>query len=48
MAKALGVGIAAPHVGALKRLVVIQLGNYPGPCANWDSLIPCWHGPQRS
>jgi len=23
-------------------------GNYPGPCANWNSLIPCWDGPQRS
>ena len=22
--------------------------NYPGPCANRDSLIPCWYGPQRS
>jgi hypothetical protein len=22
--------------------------NYPGPCANWDSLIPCSYGPQRS
>jgi hypothetical protein len=26
----------------------VDNGNYPGPCANWDSLIPCWHGPQRS
>jgi hypothetical protein len=22
--------------------------NYPGPCANWDSLIPWCHGSQRS
>ena len=27
---------------------VCEFGNYPGPCVNWVSLIPCSYGPQRS
>jgi hypothetical protein len=31
-----------------KSVLGCTVRNYPGPCANWDSLIPWCHGSQRS
>ncbi|MBM6596462.1 peptide deformylase [Microvirga pudoricolor] len=47
MAAAPGVGITAPHVGVLLRVMVIRLEGDPGPLTYIDPEI-VWFSPERS